>query len=745
MSEHKQGNNRYFRLFVFVAFVILIVFLIVRHISVFGNILLVMLGFGAVVLIHEFGHFIVAKLSNIKVEAFSIFMPPILFGIKRTENGYRLRFLPEIFPKQDDESGEGAMNFTIGKKGREGETEYRIGLIPFGGFVKMLGQDDIGPIKNNNDPRSYANKPVYIRAATIAAGVVFNVISAVIIFMITFLIGIGLQPPIVGGVQPDSPAARAGLKPGDEVVAIAGDREDLDFSNIQIAAALSGKDEAIPMTVRHPDGSEKKYSLVAELLPGEQMRLFGIEPASSLTIAKLSKKDANDLYSSTGLLPGDRIASVNGRDIRGSWELEQIIQKTFLPEVTLSAERVVGKGKTTVIEAKIPLFLGVTQKDNTESDSDLNNIYSMVPRLRVLDTYVVPDAVAVEEQSRGFFGKLLSVFRAIRVKVGSYFVVKKQTIKQPESPLHTGDVILAVDDMNDPTYLDLQQTVTKYKDKEMPVKVLRTDPNGIERELIVTVTPKQPRGSERVLMGIIPALDAQHAVLAKTIDIPRDSLNLNIPRGARITSIDGEPVKSFYDVIREIKRYPGQRITLDWRLNEENAGSVALNVKPDDELIDVRSAMFVNLPFALLKKTYKASGPINAIVMGSRRTVMFIAQTYVTLKRLLSGMVSPKNLMGPVGIIKASYDIVSEQPIVYYIYFLGLISAVIAVFNFLPLPPLDGGLVVLLLIEKFKGSALSERVQTIVAYTGWVLILFLFLYVTFNDIVRSFFSPALGS
>jgi regulator of sigma E protease len=61
------------------------------------------------------------------------------------------------------------------------------------------------------------------------------------------------------------------------------------------------------------------------------------------------------------------------------------------------------------------------------------------------------------------------------------------------------------------------------------------------------------------------------------------------------------------------------------------------------------------------------------------------------------------------------------------------------VFNFLPLPPLDGGLVVILLVEKIKGSALSERTQGIVAYAGWVLIGGFFLYVTFNDIVRSFF------
>ncbi|UCE46934.1 MAG: site-2 protease family protein, partial [Phycisphaerales bacterium] len=116
---------------------------------------------------------------------------------------------------------------------------------------------------------------------------------------------------------------------------------------------------------------------------------------------------------------------------------------------------------------------------------------------------------------------------------------------------------------------------------------------------------------------------------------------------------------------------------------------------------------------------------------------MFIAQTYVTLKRLIGGLVSPKNLMGPIGIIKVSYTLVNEQPFIYYVYFLGLISAVIAVFNFLPLPPLDGGLVLLLLVEKVRGAAFSERVQTVIAYTGWILILSLFLYVTFNDIERT--------
>jgi regulator of sigma E protease len=243
------------------------------------------------------------------------------------------------------------------------------------------------------------------------------------------------------------------------------------------------------------------------------------------------------------------------------------------------------------------------------------------------------------------------------------------------------------------------------------------------------------------MIGVELVLDAEHPIVAKTIAAEGGPAKLDIPRGAAVTAVDGQAVSDFYDVIREIRRYPvSDRITIDWRLDERTAGSVALNIGAGSECITMKSTFSDDIPFDSLRRTYKASGPVDAVVMGYRRTVMFVAQTYLTLKRLLGGLVSPKNLMGPVGIITFSYRIVSEQPLVYYVYFLGLISAVIAVFNFLPLPPLDGGLVLLLLVEKAKGSALTERVQTIIAYAGWALILTLILYVTFNDIVRSFFS-----
>ncbi|MHC4681038.1 MAG: M50 family metallopeptidase [Planctomycetota bacterium] len=707
MSESNDFFNKYFRVFMVIVIAIPVLLLAVLNIGVVGNVLLVLLGFGAVVLVHEFGHFVVAKSSGIKVEAFSLFMPPILLGVQRTENGIRFRILPEILTKKDDESGEGALGFTVGRKGKASETEYRIGLIPFGGFVKMLGQDDTAAVKASDDPRSYANKPVHIRAAVLTAGVTFNVVSAVVIFMVAFLKGIDLPPAVVGGVLPNSPAAHAGLREGDEVVEIAGKAKDLDFSNIALEAALSGRDEKVPLRVRHADGEEEALSLIAEPFPNEPMRGFGIVAPLDLTIANLAKSDADELFQRTGLRPEDRIVAIDGRPVGSHWDLAEVVRDSLRPAVMLSVERVEDQGQMKTIEREVALEMSPAGNHAVESESALSHLYSMVPRLRIVGVLQKQDAQA----------------------------------EDADLFLQRDDVILAVGDVDNPTFKDLRDTVAQYKDKPLSVRILRGDANGAERSLTVTVTPRQVKGSERVLIGVELALDAQRPVVARTIAAEGGGAKLDIPSGAAITAVDGEVVSDFYDVIREIRRYPaGDRITMNWRLDEQTAGSVALNIDAGSEGIAIESAFSENIPFDNLKRTYKASGPVDAVAMGYRRTVMFVAQTYLTLKRLLGGLVSPKNLMGPVGIITFSYRIVSEQPLVYYVYFLGLISAVIAVFNFLPLPPLDGGLVVLLLVEKAKGSALTERVQTIVAYAGWALILTLILYVTFNDIVRSFFS-----
>ncbi len=718
MTEQKNKALMYSRLFLFLVILVCLVYLISIRLETFSNILLVILGFTTVVFVHELGHFTAAKLCDVKVEAFSVFLPPILLGIRKTELGFRIRILPKFFPKENDESEDGLLSFTIRCKAKPGETEYRIGLIPFGGFVKMLGQEDTKEVEANDDPRSYANKSVGVRMAIISAGVLANVVSAVVIFMIVFLIGINRIPPVIGSVRPNSPAAIAGLKAGDEIIKIAGKSNDLEFADVGMAAALSGKDERVKLKVRHKDGTEEDYALLAEETDGPtgKLRLFGVSSANTLTIARLTEEDTDEFYSKTGLSPGDRIKSVNGIDVDTYWELEEIIGKSAIPEVVATAERIDAvSGEVRLIESRIQFDLSPV-KGKVESESDLVHIWSMVPRLRI--AYVNPATTK---------GNFLSLLKKIGLG---------KSDGSGDVRLQRGDIILAAGNVENPTYKELRDVTKSHEGKNLGIKVLRSDANGVENVVTVSVVPKKE--NDRVVIGIVPFLDAKHAVVAKTISSPNEPMSFEIPRGAVIKTVGGVEVSDFYDVMRAIEQNAGKSISIDYRVNKDLAGSSTLDVPVEKICFPEQLAVLDYIPFEPLEKLYKATGPFNAVAMGYRKTVQFTMNAYLTLQRFFTGLVDPENFMGPVGILTVSYKIVSGYKLIDFAYFIGLISAFIAVFNFLPMLPFDGGHIVFLIIEKIKGSPVSERIQGIILRVGLALVLAFALYVTFNDIARIF-------
>ncbi len=194
--------------------------------------------FGLIVLIHEGGHFVTAKLTGMKVEEFAV------------------GFGPKIWSKQI------------------GETIYSLRAFPLGGFNKIMGMMP----GESTDPRAFTERPIWARLIVISAGSFMNIFSAFLIFVGIFL-AIGVQSfpnrPEVGGVMSNSPAASVGIQPGDTIVSIEGQPVE-KWTDM---AALLGKEakRIVPLEIRR-DGEVRKISVIPE--ESEDGRaVIGITPA----------------------------------------------------------------------------------------------------------------------------------------------------------------------------------------------------------------------------------------------------------------------------------------------------------------------------------------------------------------------------------------------------------------------------------------------------------------------------------
>ncbi len=271
-----------------------------------GSILLALLGFGLVIFIHELGHFICAKLAGVRVDVFSIGFPPTLWAK------------------------------------RLGETRYAIGMLPFGGYVKMLGQDDV-PGKGDadpDDPRSYSNKHPLWRALILLGGVTSNLLSAYLLLLLLCWSGMPHVPPhvtdyadqvatVVDGEarRVDSPAKRLGLRPGDEIRAVNGEPV-YSFEDISLGVIVGG-DAPVRLKIRRDD---RELTLPAD---GEEPVTPAYDAGQGRPVLGLIPPRSREIYSLSAntedIEPGWTIEAVDGRSLAGGFATD--VQRALLPHV----------------------------------------------------------------------------------------------------------------------------------------------------------------------------------------------------------------------------------------------------------------------------------------------------------------------------------------------------------------------------------------------------------------------------
>ena len=201
----------------------------------------------------------------------------------------------------------------------------------------------------------------------------------------------------------------------------------------------------------------------------------------------------------------------------------------------------------------------------------------------------------------------------------------------------------------------------------------------------------------------------------------------------RVLAIDGQPIEAWKDLRAHTEEAArgGRALRLDVeRPTAEGAERSSLSVKPAPREVSTYG-------FRLKEATYvyQAASPWEAVHVGIHSSWKFIADAWLTVKRILLGQVSGENLGGIITIGAVSYNWASVG-IVKLLFFLCILSLNLAFLNVLPIPVLDGGHLFFLLIEKIKGSPVSERVLGYSQMVGLVLILSLMVYVTYNDLMR---------
>ncbi|MCI0641997.1 MAG: site-2 protease family protein [Gemmataceae bacterium] len=699
------------------------------------------LGLSLVVFIHELGHFLVAKWCDVHVTTFSIGFGPAIPGC---------RF-------------------------QWGETTYKFALFPLGGYVQMVGQVDGDESSDGSeeDPRSFKNKSVGQRMAIISAGVIMNVILAIVCFVIVFR-GPGKDriAGVVGTIDAGAPGFKNGLQSGMDIKQI-GDIKNPYFENLKITVMTALPGEKISFVATRPwDGKEVQLS---------------IEPRNDKT-----KGDKNYII---GLLPGNSLNLATRHYVPREWD------GPFRPgSAAAQAEPAFAFGDKIV---------ATSDPDNPETILDLpddprnpgkgqRDYFEFQRRMQLLagkEVKIVVERGEGEDAKRQTIKVPPSYYQTLGVRMQMGHITNLRdhspaaaagvqiSRKNDEGNLIGGDVIQGVE-VKEP-----DGTITKFEDKKLDPERLpyqlrdwakRMEKAKVPQPWHVTMHMKRskefrdgPQQYEPVQLKITWDNDWRHEQmipfgLSSPMAVPELGLAYQIKTFVADVIpglVTDNPLRPG-DAVSEIRVYykgpdgGEEKVALkeemeQWArvatvLQMPNIEKVKLKVsrsqdsKQETKEIELVPVIDPSWPvptngiaFMTDVRRQWADSNLEAIQLGLSDTWDSMRQIFQNLRGMIIGTISIENLGGPVTIARVAYRI-AGMDFWEFVFFLGLISVNLAVINFLPIPVLDGGHMVFLLYEKLRGKPAPEGVRIGATYVGLAMILCLMVFVLYLDISRLF-------
>jgi regulator of sigma E protease len=521
---------------------------------------------GVLILVHELGHFVFAKLFDVRVMRFSIGFGPRLFGITR------------------------------------GETEYRLSLVPLGGYVRLLGEDPSDAVSPMDRQRSLADKPLWQRYAIVVAGPAFNLL-------------LPLLPPIIGSVLPNLPAAEAGLAPGDRVETVDGKQirywEDLE----RVIADSLGHTLRFGIR-RGSDAEERDVTPVriersGTLRHKETVGWIGVSPRFHLP--EIGVLDPNSPAAQAGLKTFDFVTSINGTAVATWAEFAAAVEHAGASPLRISY---------------------------------LRGGYSAVPFAHI-------------------------------------------EIQRPASAV------------------------------------------------VIPVAVFDGAGHRRYETGLT---SAELFVFSVEPGSPADQIGIR--RGDQILELDGQPLPH-WDLLRQrLAVNPQGTFKISWVSPGGQKHEASFRQEVRSELDAYRQEEERLVFGAMNRLAWKTEPPVPvrnrfgyAVTHSFERTGNIILTMTYGFVEIVRGRVPLSTLGGPI-MIGYVAGVAAEQGFDQYLWLMAVISVNLALLNFLPVPILDGGLLMFFTIELFKRRPPSVRARQIASYVGLVIVATLMLFALRNDVVR---------